>query len=155
VKINWDAALDKQKKLMGVGVMIRDHRGDVIATQCSTWQYITDPAVAEAMALRTAAAVRQQLGIMEVILEGDSLEVVQAVKKEEESWTNFGPIVEEVKDMLKGCHSWKISHVKRTANEVAHKMAKMVVSLNVNQIWVSTIPPCIREIVLVESLINE
>ena len=80
---------------------------------------------------------------------------MQAVKKEEKCWTNFGPIVEEVKDMLKGRHSWEISHLKRTANEAAHKVAKMAVSLNVNQLWLTTTPPCIREIVLAESLIDE
>ena len=92
------------------------------------------------MALWTAVMLRQQLGIMDTILEGDSLEVVQTVKKEEKSQTNFGPIIEEVKDMLKGRHSWEISHVKRSANEAVHKVAKMVVSLNVNQLWLTTTP---------------
>ena len=36
VKINQDTTLDKQKKLMGVGVVVRDHTGGVIATQCNT-----------------------------------------------------------------------------------------------------------------------
>jgi hypothetical protein len=31
VKLNWDAALDQQKKLMGVGIVVRDHTGGVIA----------------------------------------------------------------------------------------------------------------------------
>ena len=50
VKINWDAALDKKRKLMGVGVVVRDCTGGVIASQCSTRPYINDPAVAEVMA---------------------------------------------------------------------------------------------------------
>jgi ribonuclease HI len=71
------------------------------------------PGVAEAMALWMAVSLRQQLGLMDTIFEGDSLEVVQAVKKEEQNWTHIGPIIEEVKDMLKGGQSWEIRHVKR------------------------------------------
>ena len=55
---------------MGVGVLVRDHTDGVIATQCSTWQFITNPVVAKAMALWTAVVLRQQLGIMDIILEG-------------------------------------------------------------------------------------
>jgi hypothetical protein len=46
-----------------------------------------------------------QLGLTDSIHEGDSLKVVQALKREEKSWTKFGPILEETKEMLHGCHS--------------------------------------------------
>jgi hypothetical protein len=47
---NWDAALDKASKLMGVGVIIRDYEEKVLATMCSIMRYITNSAVAEAFA---------------------------------------------------------------------------------------------------------
>jgi hypothetical protein len=59
VKINWDAALDKKKKLMGVGVVVRNSIGGVLAMQCSTRPYINDPIVAEAIAFWTVASPRQ------------------------------------------------------------------------------------------------
>ena len=51
VKINWDVAFDQKKKLMGVGVVVRDCKEGVITSQCSTRPYINDPTVAEAIAL--------------------------------------------------------------------------------------------------------
>jgi ribonuclease HI len=140
---------------MGVGVVIRDHTGGLIAARCATRQFIQEPSVAEALACQTAVALRHQLGLSAAIFEGDSIEVVQAVRKEETSWTIFGPVVEEIKEMLKGGHAWDICHVRRAANEAAHLVAKMAIDHNVNQLWLTTTPPCIRDIVLAESYFSE
>jgi hypothetical protein len=113
---------------MGIGIMVSDYKGGVIATQCATRQFIMDPTMVEALAFRTAVELRHQLGLMDVIFEGDSFEVVQAVRKEEKSCESYGTIVAEAKEML----LWDICHVRRIANEAAHSIAKMVVALNVN-----------------------
>jgi ribonuclease HI len=155
VKLNWDAAIDMKTRMMGVGVVDQDHAGGVIATQCSTRMYVCDPAMAEAVAVWTAVGLVGQLGFSNFILEGDSLVVVKALQREERNWANYGPILEETKELLKGGHSWEIRHVRRSANGVAHRIAKMAISLNVNQLWLTTIPPCIRDIVLAEAFDNE
>lgn len=41
-----------------------------------------------------------------------------------------------------------IQHVKRDANEVAHRLAKMAQTSTDDTSWVEFIPPCIRDIVL-------
>jgi len=48
-KINWDAALDGCKKLMGVGIVARDLLERVMATMCAFLPYIRDPTTAEAI----------------------------------------------------------------------------------------------------------
>jgi ribonuclease HI len=150
MKLNWDAAIDRNKKLMGIGIVVRDFTGEVVATQCTTKAYVCNPVVAEAMALWTAVVLLGQLSFMDVILEGDCLEVVKAIQMETRNETRYGFTLEEAKEMLKGCRLWEISHVRRTANEVAHRVAKMAVSLHVNNLWLTTTPPCIRDIVLAE-----
>jgi hypothetical protein len=60
--------------------------------------------------------------------------------------------MEEIKEMLKDCHMWEICHVRRTANEAAHKVAKIAVSQNVNQLWLTTTPLCIKDIVMAETV---
>jgi ribonuclease HI len=151
VKINWDAALDHKKKLMGVGVVVRDCTGGVVTSQCSTRPYINDSTMAEALAFWTAANLRHQLGLVEAILEGDSLEIVTTVAKEGELWSNYGPVVEEGKGVLNGQYPWEVKHVRRSANKAAHMIAKWVVAGNVNQLWLTTTPPCIRDNVMAES----
>jgi hypothetical protein len=98
VKINWDATLDHKKKLMGVGVVVRDCTGGVVATQCSTRPYINDSTVAEALAFWTAANLRHQLGLVEAILEGDSLEIVNAATKRERYGVTMGPLLKKLRE---------------------------------------------------------
>jgi hypothetical protein len=49
-KINWDAAISKEMKKMGVGVVIWDVDGRVVAAQTKVVPYITDPLAAESLA---------------------------------------------------------------------------------------------------------
>jgi hypothetical protein len=62
VKINWDAAVNKTKKKMGIGVIIRDCKGDVRATLAEPKDYIIAPDVAEAMAALRSEKFSCELG---------------------------------------------------------------------------------------------
>ena len=53
--------------------------------------------------------------------------------------------------MLQGCRSWDTSHVRRTANEAAHRIENMAISPNVNQLWLTSTPPYIRDVVLAKT----
>jgi hypothetical protein len=94
------------------------------------------------------------LGLTALTLEGDSLEVIQAMKKDGRNGSRYGPILEEVKALLSDCRWWELSHVRRTGNEVVHRLAKMAVSFNVNQSWFTTIASCIKEIVMAETIVD-
>jgi hypothetical protein len=79
-KVNWDAALDSVNQRMGVGVIVRDHMGRVIAARSTTVEFSSEPVVAEAIAALHAAEFSRDLGLPKIILEGDSLQVVNAVQ---------------------------------------------------------------------------
>jgi hypothetical protein len=64
--------------------------------------------MAEAVAVWTEVGLVGQLGFSTFILEGDSLVVVRALQREERNWANYGSILEETKELLKGGHSWEI-----------------------------------------------
>jgi hypothetical protein len=80
VKCNWDAAVDVAGRRMGMGIVIRSHEGEVMATKCLTKPYITNPLTAEAVTAWTTATLIGQLELKDVILEGDSLSMVQVNK---------------------------------------------------------------------------
>jgi ribonuclease HI len=150
VKCNWDAAIDAHGRRMGVGIVVRNHAGDVMATKCMTKAYVTDPQTAEAIAVWKAAELVQQLGIPHVILEGDALSVDQAMQREGHSWERFGHLLEAAKLLLGTCRSWTFAHVNRAANEAAHRMAKMGLDCNAEFLWQETVLLCIQHIVLRE-----
>jgi hypothetical protein len=49
--IGMRATINKTKKLMGVGVIIRDSMGKIFASMCMSLPYIIDPTMAEAYAV--------------------------------------------------------------------------------------------------------
>lgn len=80
-KVNWNVAFSQGDKQMGVGVIIRDSKGEVIAALSQPVMATYDPVSAESMATLRAVEFCKELGIHDFILEGDSLLVVKAISK--------------------------------------------------------------------------
>ena len=49
LKINWDASVDQVRRKTGVGVVLRNHEGEIVAAQCITRNLLSNPTAAEAM----------------------------------------------------------------------------------------------------------
>jgi hypothetical protein len=79
VKLNWDASVDRKGKKMGIGLIVRDHAGGVVAMACETKDHIQDLAIVEAIAARRDVELSAELGIRRLLLEGDALKIVQAL----------------------------------------------------------------------------
>lgn len=126
---------------MGVGIVARDNEDNVSTSKCASKPYITDPAVAETSVAWLTVEFSQQLGYTNVILEGDSLEVIQALRSEESSWNQYGVcghLMEDAKNLLHSCQVWRVNHVKREANEIAHRLAKRALGLDEDHVCVCT-----------------
>jgi hypothetical protein len=150
VNVNWDAAVDKRKNLMGVGVIARNHSGEVLAAQCAVQRYIVDPAVAKAIGAKMGIALGRLLGLHAILLEGDTCAVVAALKRDEEEYNRFGSIITEAREALKYFPEWEVGFVRRNCNNVAHQLARLAVSQELNQIWMYSFPSCISESVTAE-----
>ena len=69
-----------------MGTVARDHEGKFIAGFCASQRYILDPATTEAMAAWKMVnfCITMELGA--VWLEGDCMEVVQALNSADSAW---------------------------------------------------------------------
>lgn len=81
IKVNWDSALDLSSIVMGVGALARDERGGFVAAFCTIVTFVTDPTIAEAVVAWKTIEFCCAQGYSCLILEGDSLEVVQGLKR--------------------------------------------------------------------------
>jgi ribonuclease HI len=63
-----------------------------------------------------ATKLNWDLGLSNVILEVDSLLVVQALRNMSPNWSSYGPVIEDARGKLYIRQSWMVSHVKREAN---------------------------------------
>lgn len=97
-KVNWDAALDKGNSKLGIGVVIRDSAGSIIASLFSFIPLTPDPLLGEVVAALRATSLCAELGLHQIIFEGDTLAVVKAVQQKEESWSSTGMVIRDINE---------------------------------------------------------
>jgi hypothetical protein len=81
----------------------------------------------EAYGARQIAKFGRFLGLNSVILEGDALAIISALGRTEVDYCNYGCLIMDAKNILRGFGSWGLSHIRRKGNMVAHILAKFVV----------------------------
>ncbi|XP_062152086.1 uncharacterized protein LOC133860513 [Alnus glutinosa] len=125
LKINWDVARDSLSRSVGIGFIVRDSNGLPYAAGSFSLKTLLDPIVAEALAALRALEFCRSRGYSNIMLEGDSLEVVNSINDSGLNWSRIGPIVSDIKEVLRSFQVWQIGHTKRGGNVVAHKLAKI------------------------------
>lgn len=90
------------------------------------------------------------LGLTHVHLEGDSLIVIDALKKEGPCWSSFGHLIGDTQTCLQRMQCFSVSHVRREANNVAHVLAKLSLSQSINKVWREDCPILIQNALLAE-----
>jgi ribonuclease HI len=143
-----EAAID------GYGVAVRDHKGVLLASFCATKEFIIDPGTTKVLAAWKAVELSHHLGLRKIVLEGDSLKVVNDLKQESVQLGWYGHAMQDARMMLEQLLEWKVSHVNHQDNEVAHRLAKLALSLPQESLWMDFHPICVCEVVL-SKLINE
>jgi ribonuclease HI len=149
-KPNWDAAIDTRNGKLGFGCTVRDIHGTVLAAFCHMVDTVVDPVVAEALAALRTVEFCKNRGFTLIILEGDSLLVVQAINSSGVNWSRYGIIIEDIQNVLQGFQNWKTCHIKWQGNMVAHKLAQVGVQQTITRIWIACIPDCIHQVVVSE-----
>ncbi|XP_038717221.1 uncharacterized protein LOC120010502 [Tripterygium wilfordii] len=117
VKANWDAALHSPTNSTGIGVIYRDSSGDVLACSSLVWQTKLDPSLAEAMGALHAIKLARELGFNNLLVEGDSSIIVDAIRGEE------------------------------IINVAAHNLAKYSFQEQGMQVWIEEVPLAIKEVI--------
>jgi hypothetical protein len=147
IKFNWDAAINKVTRRMGVGIIARDAGGIVVAARSASYPHITHPAIAEALAVWMLAKLSIMLGHNQIIAEGDSLEIVGALRHDGECSGSYGHFVDEAMVLFNQVESWAVQHVGRENNTAAHKLVQLAVTRVKEQIWFSNFSDFIYSLV--------
>jgi hypothetical protein len=111
-EINWDVALDSKKRKMGLGFIMRDSNGKVSAIASYSMDSLVEPVVAETLVALGVVKFFWNQGLEKIILESDSLQVVNALNKPGLNWNMHGQIVADIIEVLRFCQYRKICHIK-------------------------------------------
>ena len=148
VKTNYDGAMFRESDKAGIGVVIRDSEGQVLAALSE--QIVKPPLVEilELLAARRAVKYTTELGYAQLVCEGDSESVVNSLRGSgmESSWG--GHIIKEILSQSNSFLSISFAHVGRQGNAVAHALAQRARNSLTSQIWSECVPSNLMSFVL-------
>lgn len=100
-----------------------------------------------------AVELSRDLAVFDILLEGDSSNVVQALKEKRPNWSRYGQMIEDAHLLLRTMGSWDIGHVKREVNAAANTLAKEASKSPIEKVWIEETPTCISHIVNLELIV--
>ena len=132
-KINVDGATSVGG-LSGVGVVIRDCRGSILVGKSKVLARSYEAEITKALAVEEGVLLARERALHQIILEIDSLAVVQAISTRS-SHGEVGTVIQGVLVLLESFCSWKVQHLKRDYNSVAYELAQLAKGSTESQIW--------------------
>ena len=140
-KANFNGAVFNNSHSVDVGVVIRNRSGEVVAAMSECIPLPNSIVEVEAMACRRVMKFASEIGAQEVIFEGDSLIVIQALNNGGASEASYGNMIDDIIVLATHLSKVEFNHVKRSCNRVADALAKKAKTGDVFQAWIENLPP--------------
>ena len=146
VKVNFDGALFKESDSAGLGVIIRNDLGQVMAASAQTIPLPTSVETVEVLAARNAICLARELQFNKIIIEGDSEVVIKTLNRSSASSTSFGHLIRDIKCAAAAFSEIKFCHTRRQGNKVAHAIARSACNFSPFIVWMEDVPPDILSV---------
>ncbi|BFG24726.1 hypothetical protein CerSpe_110000 [Prunus speciosa] len=146
-KINVDGALNCALGLGGVGVVIRDSRGNFVSACIKRFTSVFQADHIELLAVCEGLRLGSSLGLSWLALECDSLNTVQAILSRNPDSSFLCHLFEDARTLLSQLPEATLSHVSRLCNGAAHRLARFSLSVNDFVFWLED-PPVLIQYVL-------
>lgn len=124
IKINVDAALFEEAGTFSYACVARDDTGNLIeAISCCRTGNMA-PEMVEVMGVREALSWVKRNHWRKVVVETDSLMVVESIRSTIPMPSYFGGVISECRDFLQSLPNVSLIFIRRSANKVAHFLAR-------------------------------
>lgn len=148
IKINVDAALFEDLGNYSFGCVARNGSGDLVEAISVCRAGSLDPETVEALGVREALSWIKQKLWKKVIIETDCLAVVQSVRSSISMMSYFGGLINECKRLLEESSNVSLIFVRRSANNVAHYLARASYYVADRKIRSDNIPPDFLNVIM-------
>ncbi|XP_021735667.1 uncharacterized protein LOC110702268 [Chenopodium quinoa] len=150
IKINSDASL-AEEGWVGMGVVARDNKGEVLFSACRRVKAWWPAEIAEGKALVMAIKLAKRQGFKDVILESDCEVLINRLSKAALFFSDFDGVLEDIISLSRDFSSVGWFHVKRGGNYVAHYLAR-IIPFGTEQMWINHCPTSIAPYVLSDTM---
>ena len=143
-KVNVDVVVFMEQRCCGIGVVIRNDKGQMMGALCKKVVVPWGALKAEAKAAKTSILLAWDLGLNDIVVEGDSQLVMFALK----GFVNPASVIQKVVEGSQWCLShfktWRVEHIKRNNYGAAYLLARNALYVDDCVKWVEDTPPVIE-----------
>ncbi|KAH9766108.1 rnase h domain-containing protein [Citrus sinensis] len=139
-KVNVDAAINTSAQQAGLGVVIRNSRGKIIAAAVKRVLYRGSVMDIEAEAILFGIQNAFQVNCRPMIIESDSSEVVELSINRKGSLAEIAWTIADIQLFLKNQDPSRIQYVPRACNALADSLAKLALSFERPALWLENFP---------------
>jgi hypothetical protein len=75
------------------------------------------------------------MGFYDLIMEGNALQTINAIKTKHKNWSQFEHIVDGVQECMRLLRSCRIERVKRNTNSPTHRLAREATKNVIDNDW--------------------
>ncbi|KAK2635571.1 hypothetical protein Ddye_030363 [Dipteronia dyeriana] len=147
-KMNLDAGNDVVKRKAGIGLIVRDCSGDVLASCALSVMGGFSLAVAEATTIRRGISFACEVGLFPCTIESDAQLVMNLINSNSFPLSEIGLVISDICKFLVDYPSCTIVYTPREANVAAHTLAKMGLKSSSDHYWMEDVPPCVAPVVM-------
>ncbi|XP_057455130.1 uncharacterized protein LOC130746501 [Lotus japonicus] len=148
VKINTDASYTALEAV-GLGMVVRNSHGEILACVSAKRDRASSVAVAESLALRWAMMLAIDLGFMAVVFETNCVVLHGSWQRKGKDRSYLGLVIADCYNMLSSFRSFQFVLVRRTTNKAADCLAKFAISSFCN-VWLEECPAVLEPILSVD-----
>lgn len=153
LKMNVDASVKEGEHHFSIGLVLKDTQGQYIMGKTRKFAGSIQIVEAEIIAILEGLSWLEELQVNTSIIDSDSLLSVNAINRSYQNYLELSSLVQHCKSIISSRGGFSVFHVRKQANKVAHKMAKIPCEPN-SFVVMSSPPLSLLETLLSDALLN-
>ncbi|XP_075633589.1 uncharacterized protein LOC142606070 [Castanea sativa] len=140
VKANFDGAIFEDLNTTWIGVAVRNEHGEVVAALAEKIPSPDSIFTLETLVARRAVLFVRELGLRNVVFEGDSESSIHAISNRLFLHSSCGHIIQDILLFASSFQSFSFSHVYRQGSALADALAKRARLSYPLVVWMESVP---------------
>ena len=140
-KLNFDVAIFSSLEKSGIGTIIRNDKGEVMAGMFAIGSKVDTSEEAELLVCRRSIEFAVDSGFTRLEIEGDNSNVMQAISSDMANYSFLGNVVDDIRHLMSGLQWASPSKIRRGGNKVAHVLAQHARHIDYDLYWLEDSSP--------------
>lgn len=132
--------------------ILRDTRSNCVMTASIREGDAFNPMAVKAKTILRGLQLCMHLGLSHLIIESDCKIVVDSILQREDSMSEIGNLIYDIKEWMGNFQDCKIQFIHQHCNRAAHTLARFTWTVDNIYRWYGLVPDCIVNIIRVDNI---